>query len=76
MNETELYYLLALQKVEGVGDIVAKKLEAVVSQAMVPIVCIGENIETRNNNQHQQFIAKQINNIFANLQNRQYTYNI
>jgi DNA processing protein len=26
MNETELYYLLALQKVEGVGDIVAKKL--------------------------------------------------
>ena len=28
MNETELYYLLALQKVEGVGDIVAKKLLA------------------------------------------------
>lgn len=26
MNETELFYLLALQKVEGVGDIVAKKL--------------------------------------------------
>ena len=26
MNETELYYLLALQKVEGVGDIIAKKL--------------------------------------------------
>ena len=26
MNETELYYLLALQKVESVGDIVAKKL--------------------------------------------------
>lgn len=26
MNETELYYVLALQKVEGVGDIVAKKL--------------------------------------------------
>jgi hypothetical protein len=24
MNETELFYLLALQKVEGVGDIVAK----------------------------------------------------
>lgn len=26
MKETELFYLLALQKVEGVGDIVAKKL--------------------------------------------------
>ncbi|HLF52456.1 DNA-processing protein DprA [Flavobacterium sp.] len=26
MNENELFYLLALQKVEGVGDIVAKKL--------------------------------------------------
>jgi DNA processing protein len=26
MIETELYYLLALQKVEGVGDIIAKKL--------------------------------------------------
>ncbi|MEN9489225.1 MAG: hypothetical protein RL494_1490, partial [Bacteroidota bacterium] len=26
MTETELYYLLALQKVEGVGDIMAKKL--------------------------------------------------
>ena len=26
MNESELFYLLALQKVEGVGDIVAKKL--------------------------------------------------
>lgn len=26
MNETELFYLLALQKVEGVGDIIAKKL--------------------------------------------------
>jgi triosephosphate isomerase len=47
-------------------DIIAKKLEAVVSQEMVPIVCIGENLETRNSNQHQQFIAKQINNVFAN----------
>ncbi len=47
-------------------DIVAKKLEAVVSQEMTPIVCIGENIETRNNNQHRQFIAKQIDSIFAN----------
>lgn len=26
MNDTDLFYLLALQKVEGVGDIVAKKL--------------------------------------------------
>ncbi|RTY95955.1 DNA-processing protein DprA [Flavobacterium sp. GT3R68] len=26
MNQTDLFYLLALQKVEGVGDIVAKKL--------------------------------------------------
>lgn len=26
MNETELFYLLALQKVDGVGDIIAKKL--------------------------------------------------
>ncbi len=26
MNENELFYLLALQKVEGVGDIIAKKL--------------------------------------------------
>lgn len=47
-------------------DIIAKKLEAIVIQEMTPIVCIGENIEIRNNNQHQQFIAKQINNIFAN----------
>lgn len=28
MNQTDLFYLLALQKVEGVGDIVAKKLIA------------------------------------------------
>lgn len=26
MNQTELYHLLALLKIEGVGDIVAKKL--------------------------------------------------
>jgi len=26
MNEQELFYLLALQRVEGVGDIIAKKL--------------------------------------------------
>ena len=26
MKETELYYLLALQKVEGIGNILAKKL--------------------------------------------------
>ena len=26
MNDQELFYLLALQRVEGVGDIVAKKL--------------------------------------------------
>ena len=26
MNDQELFYLLALQRVEGVGDIIAKKL--------------------------------------------------
>ncbi len=43
-------------------ELISQKTQAAISQEIVPIVCVGETIEIRNQNQHLDFIAKQVKN--------------
>ncbi len=42
------------------SEIVAKKIKAALSQKIIPIICVGENKETRDANKHLEFVYKQI----------------
>lgn len=43
-------------------EIVAKKVASVVSQKLIPIVCVGESVEIRNDNKHVEFVSQQLIN--------------
>lgn len=40
--------------------LVSKKAKAAVAEGLVPIICVGETLEVRNQNQHLQFVTKQL----------------
>ena len=40
--------------------IVRKKVESCITAGIKPIICIGESLETRKNNNYQEFILEQI----------------
>lgn len=43
-------------------EIVAKKVRAAVAKDLIPIICVGESKETRDQNKHLEFVLKQILN--------------
>ncbi len=43
-------------------EIVAKKVKAALEQNLIPIICVGESKETRDQNQHLAFVYEQIIN--------------
>jgi triosephosphate isomerase len=42
------------------NQIIAKKTAAALNEKLLPIICLGENIETRNDQKHLEFIEQQI----------------
>ena len=42
------------------NEIVAKKVQAALDQNLIPIICVGEDQETRNANKHLEFVYRQI----------------
>jgi len=45
-------------------EVVARKVIEVVNNEMIPIMCIGENLEEKNNNQTLEVLENQISNVF------------
>jgi triosephosphate isomerase len=43
-------------------EIVAKKAKAAINQEIVPIICVGESKEVRDNGQHLSFVENQVKN--------------
>ena len=43
-------------------EIVAKKVKAAIEQDLIPIICVGENKEIRDQNKHLEFVYRQIMN--------------
>ncbi|NBV06540.1 MAG: triose-phosphate isomerase [Proteobacteria bacterium] len=43
-------------------EIVAKKIRNAVAQDLIPIICVGENKEVRDQNKHLEFVYRQIMN--------------
>ncbi len=43
-------------------QIVAKKIDAALSQKLTPIICVGESKETRDSGKHLEFVYKQLMN--------------
>ncbi len=41
-------------------EIVAKKIRAALSDELIPIICVGENKETRDRGEHLEFVRKQL----------------
>jgi triosephosphate isomerase len=41
-------------------EIIAKKTKAALSQNLIPIICVGENLQTRQENNHLQFVYQQV----------------
>jgi len=46
-------------------EIVARKIIEVINNEMIPIMCIGENIEQRDNDQTLEILENQISNVFG-----------
>lgn len=44
------------------NDIVAKKAKSALENGLIPIICVGESKETRDQNQHLKFVYQQIIN--------------
>lgn len=42
------------------NEIVAKKVKAALKQKIIPIICVGESKETRDENKHLEFVYKQV----------------
>lgn len=41
-------------------EIIAKKIRAAVAAELIPIICVGENKETRDRGEHLEFVRKQL----------------
>lgn len=48
------------------NKIVRRKIENCVTAGVIPIVCVGENLESRKNNNYKDFIIEQLNNSVPN----------
>lgn len=44
------------------NEVIAKKIKMAVSQNLTPIICVGENKETRDAGKHLEFVQEQITN--------------
>jgi triosephosphate isomerase len=42
------------------SEIIAKKIQAASSQGLIPVLCVGENQEARENKRHLEFVYKQM----------------
>lgn len=51
------------------NDIVSKKLRAVINEGMIPILCVGEELEVRNSSAHLQFVKDQLIAAMAEIKN-------
>jgi len=45
---------------------VSQKIKAVIRNGLIPIVCVGENIEIRDSRKHLEFVAKQLDETIPN----------
>ncbi len=43
-------------------ELIAKKVRAALAKDLIPIICVGENKETRDQNKHLEFVYRQIMN--------------
>lgn len=47
------------------NDLVAQKALSLISQGLIPIFCVGESLETREQNKAQEFVAAQLDALFS-----------
>jgi len=51
----------------GTDEGVNKRAKAAVAAGIIPIICVGESLETREANGHKEFVAEQVRKAFSGL---------
>lgn len=50
-------------------EVILKKIKETLKYKMIPILCIGETLEQRNNNEYKESLKIEIDNVYSNIEN-------